>query len=148
MANIKNFINHEGATFNDNSVTITATQNNSSVELQPQTSPVADMQAHTNQQAPISPTNLPEVVFDGNKTDLARVINAAVLKRCFKHPNGTLATQEEMFALFDAIFKVGFNDYGQLLNQTKGVSENANSKVFDSLKELCLKYAKGEISNN
>lgn len=145
MANIKNFINHEGATFNDNSLTINASQNISSVEVQPSVSP----ETHSaSQQSSMDSTSLPNIVFEGNKSDLARVINAAVLKRCFKHPDGTIATQEEMFTLFDAVFKVGFDDFKQLLNQTKSASLKANSSVFESLKDLCLKYANGEIRLN
>lgn len=101
MANIKNFINHDGATFNDNSITINATQNNNNVEVQPQVNTTADVTASAEQHTPNSPADFPNIVFDGNKTDLARVINAAVLKRCFKRPDGTLATQEEVFTLFD-----------------------------------------------
>ena len=148
MANIKNFINHDGATFNDNSITINATQNNNNVEVQPQDNTTADVTASAEQHTPNSPADFPNIVFDGNKTDFARVINAAVLKRCFKCSDGTIATQEEVFTLFDTVFRAGLKDYEQLLYQTKDASVNANSKVFDTLKDLCLKYAKGEISNN
>lgn len=148
MANIKNFINHDGATFNDNSITINATQNNNNVEVQPQVNTTAGVTASAEQHTPNSPADFPNIVFDGNKTDLARVINAAVLKRCFKRLDGTLATQDEVFTLFDKVFRTGLKDYEQLLYQTKDASVNANSKVFDTLKDLCLKYAKGEISNN
>lgn len=128
MANIKNFINHDGAIFNDNSVTIDATQNNSNIEVQPQVNTAADTTASAEQQTPNSPADFPNIVFDGNKTDFARVINAAVLKRCFKRPDGTIATQEEVFTLFDAVFKAGLKDYEQLLYQTKDASDNANCK--------------------
>lgn len=148
MANIKYFINHDRATFNDNSITINATQNNNNVEVQPQDNTTADVTASAEQQKPNSPADFPNIVFDGNKTDFARVINAAVLKRCFKRSDGTIATQEEVFTLFDTVFRAGLKDYEQLLYQTKDASVNANSKVFDTLKDLCLKYAKGEISNN
>lgn len=148
MANIKNFKNHDGATFNDNSITINATQNSNNVEVLPQVNITADVTASAEQHTPKYPADFPNIVFDGNKTDFARVINAFVLKRCFKRPDGTLATQEEVFTLFDKVFRAGLKDYEQLLYQTKDASVNANSKVFDTLKDLCLKYAKGEISNN
>ena len=79
MANIKNFINHDGATFNDNSITINATQNNNNVEVQPQVNTTAGVTASAEQHTPNFPADFPNIVFDGNKTDLARVINAAVL---------------------------------------------------------------------
>ena len=87
----------------------------------------------------------PRLFFRGNKTDFARIINAAVLHHCFQHENGTIATQEEVFAAFDTAFNAGLKNYDRLLNQTKDADPKTNGKIFDTLKNLCLSYAAGEI---
>lgn len=59
--------------------------------------------------------------------------------------NGTIATQEEVFAAFDTAFNAGLKNYDRLLNQTKDADPKTNGKIFDTLKNLCLSYAAGEI---
>ena len=59
--------------------------------------------------------------------------------------NGTIATQEEVFAAFNTAFNAGLKNYDRLLNQTKDADPQTNGKIFDTLKNLCLSYAAGEI---
>ena len=92
-----------------------------------------------------TPAPTGNIFFRGNKTDFARIINAAVLHHCFQHENGTIATQEEVFAAFDTAFNAGLKNYDRLLNQTKDADPKTNGKIFDTLKNLCLSYAAGEI---
>ena len=92
-----------------------------------------------------TPAPTSKIIFNGNKTDFVRIINAAVLRHCFQHENGTIATQEEVFAAFNTAFNAGLKNYDRLLNQTKEADPKTNGKIFDTLKELCLRYAAGEI---
>ena len=144
MANIGTFNNQEGATFVDNSITVNAAQTNTQVNVQPQVAPAASTTADTE---PVATTPAPtgNIFFRGNKTDFARIINAAVLHHCFQHENGTIATQEEVFGAFDTAFNAGLKNYDRLLNQTKDADPKTNGKIFDTLKNLCLSYAAGEI---
>lgn len=145
MANIKNFIAQPGSVFEDNSVTVNAAQTNTQVNIQPQVSPAAASTAAPADTVANAPAPASKIYFKGNKTDFSRIINAAVLHHCFQHENGTIATQEEVFAAFDTAFNARLKNYDRLLNQTKDADPNTNGKIFDTLKGLCLKYAGGEI---
>lgn len=145
MAHIATFNNQEGATFIDNSITVNAAQTNTQVNVQPQVAPAAASTAPDTESVATTPAPTSKIIFNGNKTDFVRIINAAVLRHCFQHENGTIATQEEVFAAFDTAFNAGLKNYDRLLNQTKDADPKTNGKIFDTLKNLCLSYAAGEI---
>ena len=104
MANIGTFNNQEGATFVDNSITVNAAQTNTQVNVQPQVAPAAASTAPDTESVATTPAPTSKIIFNGNKTDFVRIINAAVLRHCFQHENGTIATQEEVFAAFNTAF--------------------------------------------
>ena len=81
MANIGTFNNQEGATFVDNSITVNAAQTNTQVNVQPQVAPAAASTAPDTESVATTPTPTSKIIFNGNKTDFVRIINAAVLRK-------------------------------------------------------------------
>lgn len=124
---------------------LSATQNNTQVNVQPQVQTVQASDDNSSVKQNVSSSAKGKLYFEGNKTDFARVINAGILKHCFRHKDGTIATQEEVFTAFSEAFNVDFTYYSRLLNHTRGLDESTNGKVFDSLKDLYIKYAAGEV---
>jgi hypothetical protein len=89
-------------------------------------------------------TDLPRLekvyLAEGTKTNVMRIIDALYELKYFRDSNNLALTRDKIFSSFGELFAGGLNDFAQALNQAYDkTSEDANTAIFDTMKEKVLK---------
>lgn len=90
MTKITNFVAYDGSTYNDNSLTINAQQNNTQFNLDSEVAKGTDGKEEKGRKIRF-------VAAKGQKVNLCRVIMALQQSGYFKNANGGEATQDDVF---------------------------------------------------
>lgn len=144
MARIQNFNNQQGATFNDNSITLNASQTNIQKNTENVLSPAQSNQEETEASDSIQIRRDSKGV---TKADLCRIINSMYLCGFFETTRGGKPNKKDVFLAFGKMLGDDLSDYAKHLSASKNVNNDskATSAVFDKLKTKAEEYAEGSI---
>lgn len=138
MTHINNYIAHQGSTYNDNSVTINAQQNNTQFNTENQILPGDNSECAgqaTGNNVFLNPQK-------GTKANLFRVILALQKTGFFVDKSGRQATQKDVFDAFGAMLGEDFSKFQKNLSQASQHNNDSDvsTKVFDDLKAAFEAY--------
>lgn len=138
MANIKTFVAHPGSTFTDQSVTVSAQQNNTQFNTENQILPGDNSECAgqaTGNNVFLNPQK-------GTKANLFRVILALQKTGFFVDKSGRQATQKDVFDAFGAMLGEDFSKFQKNLSEAAKHNNDSevSSKIFDELKDIFIAY--------
>lgn len=142
MTKITNFVAYDGSTYNDNSLTINAQQNNTQFNLDSEVAKGTDGKEEKGRKIRF-------VAAKGQKVNLCRVIMALQQSGYFKNANGGEATQDDVFSAFGEILGCNLSDFSNRIyaGSLHNNGSTASTRVFDLLKERYVQYEENLIKN-